>query len=151
MKTIKWPLIKYFSDKKIQDKLAELEVQRWARIWCYRIKSIQVFARSLSKMRQLMQERKVEIAKGLIARLAMKKMEHIAKQRGANFETRLKNKIRQTLNMHIATSAESVYVRARHTLFDTVSKFGNYEGFRAAVHNFMFYHKKLLVNIKYRP
>ena len=45
-------------------------------------------------MRQLMQERKVEIAKSLIARLAMRKMEHMAKQRGANFETRLKNKIR---------------------------------------------------------
>ena len=53
--------------------------------------------------------------------------------------------------MQIVTSAESVYVRARDTLFDTVSKFGNYEGFRAAVINFMFYHKKLLVNIKYRP
>ena len=85
MKTIKWPLIKYFSDKKIQDKLAELEVQRWARIWCYRIKSIQVLARSLSKMRQLMQVRKVEIAKGLIARLAMRKIDHLAKKMGANF------------------------------------------------------------------
>ena len=94
MKTIKWPLIKYFSDKKIQDKLAELEVQRWARIWCYRIKSIQVLVRSLSKMKQLIQVRKMEIAKGLIARLAMRKMDHIARQKGATFETRLKNKIR---------------------------------------------------------
>ena len=53
--------------------------------------------------------------------------------------------------MHAVTSTESTYVRARETFFDNVSKFGNYEGFKAAVWRFMFSHKKLLVNMRYRP
>ena len=85
MKTVKWPLVKYLSDKKIQDKMVELEVQRWARIWCIKIKSQQVLANALKKLRRLMQERKVEIAKDLIARLVMKKIAILAKYRGANF------------------------------------------------------------------
>ena len=59
MKTVKRPLIKYFSDKKIRDKMAELEFQRLARLWCIKIKSQLVFARILAILRVKMQERKI--------------------------------------------------------------------------------------------
>ena len=39
MYTIKWPLVDYYRDRRIKETLDELEVQRWAQIWCIKIVS----------------------------------------------------------------------------------------------------------------
>ena len=85
MKTVKWPLIKYFSDKKIRDKMEELEVQRLTRNWCIKVKSQFVYARILAVLRKQMYERKIQIALNKIGWLVVNKLRIMAKFRGSNF------------------------------------------------------------------
>ena len=82
MYTIKWPLVDYYRDKRIKETLEELEVQKWAQIWCIKMISQKVFARMLLKMRRLMRIRKIEIANQFVAQIVRYYMVTKANKKG---------------------------------------------------------------------
>ena len=57
--TFKWPLIKYVREKRLQEKMIELDRQRMVRAWSIRIKVPQIYQLIYKKFRQAIAEAQV--------------------------------------------------------------------------------------------